>query len=48
MEFVFVKLHTYQTFYNLLNQLNLSLQGRDGKFLLCQNKITLIIKKLEI
>jgi len=34
--------------FNLPNQLNLSLQGRDANILLGQNKITLFIKKLNI
>ena len=34
--------------FNLLNQLNLSLQGRDANILLSQNKITAFIKKLNI
>ena len=34
--------------FNLLNQLNLSLQGRDANILLGQNKITAFIKKLNI
>ena len=32
--------------FSLLNQLNLSLQGRDANILLSQNKITAFIKKL--
>ena len=34
--------------FNLLNQLNLSLQGRDANILLSQNKITAYMKKLKI
>ena len=34
--------------FNLLNQLNLSLQERDANILLSQNKITAFIKKLNI
>ena len=34
--------------FNLLNQQNLSLQGRDANILLSQNKITAFIKKLNI
>ena len=34
--------------FNLLNQLNLSLQGRDANILLSQNKIAAFIKKLNI
>ena len=34
--------------FNLLNQLNLSLQGKDANILLSQNKITAFIKKLNI
>ena len=34
--------------FNLLNQLNLPLQGRDANILLSQNKITAFIKKLNI
>ena len=34
--------------FNLLNELNLSLQGSDANILLSQNKITAFIKKLNI
>jgi len=34
--------------FNLLNQVNLSLHGRDANFLLCQNRVTAFVKKFNV